>query len=185
MRSAVIDLQHAPPRRIARGFGGMDDRGRVQPNVAGVRQAMSRAVALRHVLQLADRDAAQAVRARHDKQRRVVLAAIVEVRAQRDHALENFKGRLDVEDAGLDRPRAEAFALDPFANGDGAVLMPAERPVRSLRACRRARREQGVRDLQSLDLAIVLSAPPGLSNSVSAGSPAMARPRAVVQIGAP
>ncbi len=49
---------------------------------------------------------------------------------QGHHAGQDLVRRRDVREAALDRPGSEAVDLDAFRHHDGAVLMPAERPVR-------------------------------------------------------
>jgi hypothetical protein len=70
------------------------------------------------------------MRSRHDEKRCVVFVAVVEMSAKRNHPFDNREGRLDMKDAGLRRPRTEAFDLDLISHGDCAVLMPTQRPIR-------------------------------------------------------
>lgn len=69
------------------------------------------------------------MRAGHNAQRRVALVHRIQVHANRYHALQDFKRRLDLNQPGLDRPWAEPVRVDAFVDHDRAVLMPAERPV--------------------------------------------------------
>jgi hypothetical protein len=75
------------------------------------------------------RDSGKAVGAGGDEEGGVVLAGVVEVEAEGEHPLQNLERRDDVVDAGFVRPVGEAGSVDAGADGDGAVLMPAQRPV--------------------------------------------------------
>ena len=53
----------------------------------------------------------------------------IEGDAQGEHAREDFEWRDDMGDAILHGPVGEARRIDAGADGDGAILVPANRPV--------------------------------------------------------
>lgn len=107
----------------------MEDGRSVEPDVAALREAGDGAAAIDHGRDIAFRDATMAVGAGGDEQRRIVGVDRIEMEAQRDHAVEQGLRRGDMLEAGFDRPGAKAGCFDALTHGDGAVLMPAERPV--------------------------------------------------------
>lgn len=74
-------------------------------------------------------NAAVAMRSEGDEKRRVVDIDRIEMQAEREHPVEQRLGRSDMLDAGLRGPWAEARGFDATLHGDGAVLMPGERPI--------------------------------------------------------
>ena len=66
------------------------------------------------------------MRAGKDAKRPIVVAAIVKVESDGEHALEDIDRRLDMDNAGLHRPGAEPRHIDAIAHGDGAILVPCE-----------------------------------------------------------
>ena len=111
------------------GVGGVKDGRGVEPDVAALRQAGVRPAAGDEGGDIGFGDAAVAVRAGGDQQRSIVCVDGVEMDAQGEHPIKQGLRRRDVLNAGLERPGAEARCADAGAYGDGAVLMPAERPV--------------------------------------------------------
>jgi hypothetical protein len=69
------------------------------------------------------------VGARSDEEGGVVLGGIVEVEAESERPLQDLERRHNVVDAGFGRPVGEAGGVDAGADGDRAVLVPAEGPV--------------------------------------------------------
>lgn len=63
------------------------------------------------------------MRTGQDPQRAVGLIGIVEVEPHSEHLLEKFDGRLDVRNAILDTPRAEAGHLGTGAKCQCQILM--------------------------------------------------------------
>ena len=117
---------------MARGcgsVGGVEDRRGIEPDVAAFCEAGMSAVPGDMGGDFAFRDAAVAVGAGCDQERRIICIHRIEMEAQRQHAVEQRLRRGDVLDARLDGPWAEARRVVAFDHGDGAVLMPAERPV--------------------------------------------------------
>jgi len=108
-----------------------DGRG-VEPDVAARREAGDGAAAIDHCRDITFRDAAMAVGAGGDKQRRIVGIDGIEMDAQRDHAVEQGLRWGDMVQARLYGPGTKASCFYPFAHGDSAVLMPAERPIGGL-----------------------------------------------------
>jgi hypothetical protein len=65
-----------------------------------------------------------------DQQRRIACRDRIDVNPQGHHAREQRKGWLDMLHAALDAPGFETVDRDPRFHGDGAILVPAQRPVR-------------------------------------------------------
>ena len=61
--------------------------------------------------------------------RAVVVIAIVKMKTKRQHIVKQGRWGLNVRNAGLYRPRAEAFDIDPTLHGDRGILMPRYFPV--------------------------------------------------------
>ena len=64
------------------------------------------------------------MRAGQDAQSAVRLVGVVKVEPNGEHLLEKFDGSLDVGNAVLCAPRAEAGHLRPSAKRQGQILMP-------------------------------------------------------------
>src|SRR3569623_482494 len=101
---------------------GVQDRRRVKPDVTALRGAGKATAARDGGIDIALGDAAEPVRSRRDPQWGVVVRYGIEMDAHRQHRVEQGEGRIDMGDAGLDRPGAEAGRLAAFAHCDGAVL---------------------------------------------------------------
>lgn len=115
--------------RVGGGVGGVEDRGGVEPDVAASGEAGMGAAGGDESGDIAFGNAAVAVGAGRDQQRGIVRIDGVEMDAQGQHPIEQGLRRGDMLDAGLERPEAEAGRVYALLHGDGAVLMPAERPV--------------------------------------------------------
>ena len=70
------------------------------------------------------------MRAGNNVERTIVWTAIVEMKAQREHALQQGLGRRHMGHGSFHVPRAEAVHLDALLHRDGAILMPGHAPVR-------------------------------------------------------
>ena len=101
----------------------------VEPDVARFGQARRGAAAFDHFRQLSFRNPAQPVRTRRDPQRGIALGHRIKMDAHRTYRFDQREGRLHVEQPLLHRPGTEAGRLDSFPHGNGAALIPAERPV--------------------------------------------------------
>jgi len=59
----------------------------------------------------------------------VLFRAIVEMETQRDHFLHHARGRLDMHDACLHRPRTKTFRIYSISNCNRHILVPWHLPV--------------------------------------------------------
>jgi hypothetical protein len=81
-------------------------------------------------LDLTRRNAPQPKGAAKGQQRPVFRAAVIDLQAQRDHALQNRLRRLHVIDPSLDTPNVVTGNIDASRDCDSAILMPRNSPVR-------------------------------------------------------
>lgn len=75
------------------------------------------------------REATFGVPSGHDPQRAIVGVAVVEMEANRQHGGKQARGRLDMRDAGLDRPRTPAHQVMAFSHRYREILVPKDRPI--------------------------------------------------------
>src|SRR3569623_3741186 len=101
--------------RPDRARRGVQDRRGVKPDVTALRRAGKATAARDAGIDIALGDAPEPMRSRRDQLWGVVVRYGIEMDAHRRHRVEQGEGRLDMGDAGLDRPGAEAGRLDAFA----------------------------------------------------------------------
>lgn len=75
------------------------------------------------------RNAPEPMRSGGDQQWRVITVYVVEMDPDRHHALDDREWWLDVANARLAGPSLVTFPSMLGCDSDGAVLMPAERPI--------------------------------------------------------
>src|SRR5262249_22817881 len=126
----IVHLQDAAPPRRDSGLRSMEDRGCVQPNIASFSQARNRAATLDNLAYVAFGNPSKSVRARSDQKWRIVCGYWINMNAQGRHVRQDFSGRFDMQHSALDAPGIEAIDGDPLLNGNGAVLVPTQGPVR-------------------------------------------------------
>jgi hypothetical protein len=107
----------------------VEDRGRIDPDVSRFGKAGSDSAPLDRGGDIGLGDGAEPVRAGSDKERRVAFVHAIEMDPQGQGALEHSERRDAVREAGLEGPLAEAGPIEALAHRDGAVLVPAKRPV--------------------------------------------------------
>ena len=59
----------------------------------------------------------------------VIVAAIIQMNANREHLLQNGKLRAHMDNVGFARPWSPTFDMEFLPNGNDAVLMPSHLPV--------------------------------------------------------
>ncbi len=69
------------------------------------------------------------MRPKRNQKWRILLGDWIEVDTECDHPFYHLKRRLNMMHACLDRPRAVTGDITTRSDGNGTVLMPAERPV--------------------------------------------------------
>lgn len=122
-------MDDATAAGLLRGGRRMEDEGCVSPDVPGIGMAGAGFEAGNDPAKLRFRNAAKAVGAGGDQQRGIVCVDGIDVDAQGQHAFEQVDWRHDVMDAGFEGPVGKAGHVALVTNGNGAVLMPAERPI--------------------------------------------------------
>lgn len=126
---AIVDLKHAASRVDARPFGCMKDRRGVSPYVARLGEAGVLDMGGGGGGDVSFGNRTKAMTAERDQQRSIILGHLIQVDAQRDHAVEQLEGRRDMLHRVLHRPWAETRQLDPSPHRDGAILMPSQCPI--------------------------------------------------------
>jgi hypothetical protein len=86
------------------------------------------------------------MRARHNEQRRIIVAAIIKMCTDRNHAGQDVERRLNVNESRLYRPWTEPRNFTSCAHNNGAILVPRNRPV-SLCGLVKDNRSHGTRDV--------------------------------------
>ena len=125
---AVVDLDHPSARAIGAGRG-VNDRGRVSPDVAAVRNAGYRSASRNDAGDVILGQTAKLMRSGRDQQRSVLDRYRIQMDPKRDHARQKLKRRLHVHKPRLECPRTETGHVVPIPHDDRTVLMPPQRPV--------------------------------------------------------
>ncbi len=75
------------------------------------------------------RNGAQLMRSRHNEQRRIIIAAIIKMCTDRNHAGQDVERRLNVNESRLYGPWTKPRNVTSCAHSDSAILMPRNGPV--------------------------------------------------------
>lgn len=107
----------------------MDNGRRIDPHIADLGIASGMAETASNIARVPCRNSSKPMRPRYNEQRRILAAAVVKMRADRNHAGQNVERRLDMNESGLCGPWTETGNITSCAHGDGAILVPRNRPV--------------------------------------------------------
>ena len=121
-------MKDASAGGMSRSMGSVQKEGRHQQNVSCLTAAGTRGL-LRVVRHLGVRKFPQSLTAGDDTQGTVFIICIIQMQAERGHALQQGTRGLGVRDSLFDRPGTIVRYLLFFGNCNGEILMPQNRPV--------------------------------------------------------
>lgn len=113
-----------------RGRRTVQDQRLHQNHSAARNRASNNRASLTPLRNLVNGKPPASVRATHDAQRPVILGTVIQMQSDGNHALQQWRRRLDVSDSLFNRPRAEARDLPSRLHADRQILMPGHMPIR-------------------------------------------------------
>src|SRR5262245_10603188 len=124
-----IDLQDPALCRFKSRLRAVEDRCRVEPDIASIGQAFDSSASSHDVRHLGFGNSPEPMRSRRNKQWCICCWYRIKVDTKRHHTSQKIERRRNMQHTVLDGPRTKTIDFDTLANRYGAILMPAKRPV--------------------------------------------------------
>lgn len=126
----ILDMQDTTLPCACGPAGSVEQQRTHEQNVARGGSAKEVGLLAAYLLDATGRKPTQTMRTGKDAQSPIGLVGVVEVKPNAEHPLQEFDGWLNMRNAILHAPRAEAGNIDAVPKCQSQVLMPWNQPIR-------------------------------------------------------